>query len=393
MDAKKYKPSVAWATIAKDVVRLTKETVDNPATYRLTVRAEDTNDLMPNDVAEGYWFTDNLGIPYLIKSVTIIDVSDEDLGLQLLWDSITNVPVVDASSVEDWNTFFDLPTYGTEFSSVVVEDNMVTLFGGSNITIKNNLFSWNDRIISVNDLSGCIVLVSAGGFDGCEIMTEISLPSCTEVQGDDSLPGIGDSYLLTRIYLPKCSTLGKYALAWNNVLTDLSLSFNTITTLLEGTFRNNPRMAGYNFPNVTFIGDSCFSVNTDATSFVFPKVTEIAPNAFAYCHNNIEIYYPLLINLEANALVDNINLTEINLPLCENIGNGAIGGLTSLTILNLPSVISLGSTTGDDSVFNTTIGTSMSLTIPSALMTNNGGNPDGDIQYLQANNVVTITTV
>jgi hypothetical protein len=35
-------------------------------------------------------------------------------------------------------------------------------------------------------------------------------------------------------------------------------------------------------------------------------------------------------------------------------------------------------------------GETITLTVPSALMTCNSGNPDGDIQYLQANNTVTI---
>jgi len=43
-----------------------------------------------------------------------------------------------------------------------------------------------------------------------------------------------------------------------------------------------------------------------------------------------------------------------------------------------------------DYVFTNIAGQTITLTIPSALMTCNGGNPDGDIQYLQANNTVTI---
>ena len=42
-------------------------------------------------------------------------------GLELTFDDIANVPVADASSVSDWNTFFDLPTNGIPFTSVVVE--------------------------------------------------------------------------------------------------------------------------------------------------------------------------------------------------------------------------------------------------------------------------------
>lgn len=38
-------------------------------------------------------------------------------------------------------------------------------------------------------------------------------------------------------------------------------------------------------------------------------------------------------------------------------------------------------------------GKTITLTVPAALMTCNGGNPDGDIAYLQANNTVTVIQV
>jgi hypothetical protein len=53
----------------------------------------------------------------------------------------------------------------------------------------------------------------------------------------------------------------------------------------------------------------------------------------------------------------------------------------------------LGASVLDNNVFATITGNNITLTVPSALMTCNGGNPDGDIQYLQANNTVTIITI
>jgi hypothetical protein len=57
------------------------------------------------------------------------------------------------------------------------------------------------------------------------------------------------------------------------------------------------------------------------------------------------------------------------------------------------SIDQTGNTVGDDAVFSDILGNLILLTIPSALMTCNSGNPDGDIIYLQANNTVSITTV
>ena len=45
MDATVYLPMVAWRIIARNVIVLTTETINNPATYRVTVKPEDINEL------------------------------------------------------------------------------------------------------------------------------------------------------------------------------------------------------------------------------------------------------------------------------------------------------------------------------------------------------------
>ena len=62
-------------------------------------------------------------------------------------------------------------------------------------------------------------------------------------------------------------------------------------------------------------------------------------------------------------------------------------------IIYIPLCASIGATVGDDSVFNSAFGgKNITLTVPASRMTCNSGNPDGDIQFLQANNTVTIVT-
>jgi len=75
------------------------------------------------------------------------------------------------------------------------------------------------------------------------------------------------------------------------------------------------------------------------------------------------------------------------------VGNVCFSNCTALTTISLPSCTALGTTTGDNFVFSTIIGNTITLTVPSALMTCNAGNPDGDIVYLQANNTVTVITI
>ena len=88
-----------------------------------------------------------------------------------------------------------------------------------------------------------------------------------------------------------------------------------------------------------------------------------------------------------------LNLHIVRLPSCLSIIDDGFIYITTLIDLYLPSCTDMGTSVGDNAIFNFITGDTITLTIPSALMTCNGGNPDGDIQYLVANNTVTIVTV
>lgn len=77
-DQTKYNPSIAWSTIAANVVQLTRADVDDPATYRITVSAVDTQEPGAETKDTDCYFTDNLGFPYSIIATasTTIDVED-----------------------------------------------------------------------------------------------------------------------------------------------------------------------------------------------------------------------------------------------------------------------------------------------------------------------------
>jgi hypothetical protein len=187
------------------------------------------------------------------------------LALRLLFSNISEVDAIvgDSSNVADWNTYFDLPTYGSPFTSVEVVGDEVRLFGGSNIIIKEMLFDQNDYLgtflLEVDDAAGCVIELEYDAF------------------GQDNFNGC-----------------------------------------------------------------------TNLTSVSFPSVTTIGMYVFNFT-----------------------NLSSINLSSCTN----------------------LGGTVGDDFVFSNINGNTITLTVPSALMTINSGSPDGDIQDLQANNTVTVVTV
>lgn len=76
--AEKYKVEVSWRTIAKDVFQLTREGV-NPATFRMTVKAIDSNNKGAGQKQIGFYLADYMGIPFSIigTSTNTIDVQDD----------------------------------------------------------------------------------------------------------------------------------------------------------------------------------------------------------------------------------------------------------------------------------------------------------------------------
>lgn len=251
------------------------------------------------------FFITSIGQTYFSNVITMQEKTEgcEEPGLELTFDNISNVPVADASSVSDWNTFFDLPTNGNPFTSVVVDGDKVILIGGSGITGKTYLFYETSTLIRFDDQSGCII--------------ELAL-NC-----------IFGEYYCEYVSLPNCTNIGQA-----------------------------------NFSEMLF----------DGIEFILPNADVIGAGCF-----------------------DGSNFHILELPECTSIGNGAFSMngtsvLPNITSISMPKLLNLGSTVGYNSIFNMS-GYSFTLTIPAALMTCNGGNPDGDIQYLQANNTVTIITV
>lgn len=102
------------------------------------------------------------------------------------------------------------------------------------------------------------------------------------------------------------------------------------------------------------------------------------------------ISLPLIKNINAYAFVGCVNLSNFDFPFCENISYNAFTGVTSLRWIYISRCLNLGGSVLFDGVFIGISGRNITLIVPVELMTCNGGLPDGDIQYLQANNTVTI---
>lgn len=246
-------------------------------------------------------------------------------SLRLTFNNIENANILvgDASNVNDWNAFFDLPTSGALFTSVIVNGNEVQLYGGSSITLRVSIFSNNDSLISIIDELGCIV--SADGY----------------------------------------------------------------------SFASNPVITTINLPELTYLGSDSFASNCPSLINVnLPKITSLESSCFEECSSLTSVYFPLVVSGNSqNWFSTCTSLTTIDLPLITNVGPFTMDNCLALTTINLPSCTDLGGTVGDNSVFSNINGNTITLTISASLMTCNSGLPDGDIQYLQANNTVTVITV
>jgi len=268
----------------------------------------------------------------------------------LTFDDITNASgmiVGDATLLADWNTAFGSPA--SPFTGISVVGDVVTLSGGSDITVPDSLFStdWDNygHLISIVD-TGCIVAAGYNSF------------------GDYDVDGSGT--ILETAILPALTQAG------------------------EGCFYYNP-VSTISLPALTTAGAWCFASCSSVTTISLPALTTAGESCFASCSSVTTISLPALTTTGNYCFYACASLTTISLPSLTTAGESCfyICG-SSLTTINLPVLTSLGSTVEENGVFYCISGKVITLTIPSALMTNNGGNPDGDIQYLTTYNTVTI---
>lgn len=352
--------------------------------------------------------------------------------------SFANGLVGDATDVNDWNTYLDLPTNGTPFDSVVVTGNEVALYGGASITIRNDAFNAEGKptvpyLTSVIDEGGRIIEIGIASFSNQTTLTVFTAPNVTTI-GLSAFNLCG----IISVNFPLLVNIVNQAFKFCPNLT--TVTFNSITTLSNNCFVSCTSLTAINCPLLETIGDYCFDGCSSITAIDFPLVTYLGSGAFAACsllqsikfdslivlngggtfsstaiQTLISTNFPVLTTIGQTDFGSCYSLTSVNLPSVTSVGYYGFGECTALmdvqlpnvtyteqgsftlcsalTNLYMPSLTNLGASVGNNLVFLNIIGATLTFTIPAALMTCNAGNPDGDIQYLQANNTVTIVTV
>lgn len=286
-----------------------------------------------------------------ISDLLVLTVTNAALGLRLTFNSIGNVPVVDPTNVGQWNTFFDLPANGTAFTSVSVAGDEVSLVGGAGISTASGLFASNTNLIKIEDDAGCISVIKNATFLNATALTDAIFPAAIQVGVSGQIGAFMGATALTTISLPLAADIQSSASDGNfKGCTSLAtLSLPAATDLPSQTCFGCSALVSFDADNATIIKDNCFSNCTSLETVSATAATALQGFIFVNC----------------NAL------TTIDLSSCTNFGG----------------------TTGNDSVFDSVNGATITITVPTVLQTCDGGNPDGDLVYLSANNTATINYI
>ena len=139
------------------------------------------------------------------------------------------------------------------------------------------------------------------------------------------------------------------------------------------------------FDNVGYeVGDYAFA---DSNLNGFFKCSGGNFDNYAFAKNSIEKVYLTQNFTSGENVLDDNNITHVF------VENGVLLGdsfflLNNLQYINIRSVLNIGSTTGDNSVFATNTGNNITVIAPSIHQTSNGGGLEGDLQYLDDENTV-----
>ncbi|MFZ4705550.1 MAG: hypothetical protein ACOYMF_06025 [Bacteroidales bacterium] len=198
-----------------------------------------------------------------------VDVFNIPAAIMLKFDNTINAPVIDRHSVFQWNTFFQLPTLGTEFSLCEVFDatGYIYLWGGKNITGKNNLFKDNIHLLELTDLAG--------------VFTSVQDVFCS-----------GDSELLLAVMRGITQTgIGAFQLC-----PKATFDMPALVTAGNLTF-NGSTQKDWSFPAMQRAGNGCWQDCRQSETWNLPLITIISQYSFLRCYKTKTLYMPMLLTL------------------------------------------------------------------------------------------------
>jgi hypothetical protein len=271
------------------------------------------------------------------------DLTNPPVGLRMVFDDIANAPVVDPTNVGQWNTFYDLPTNGAVFTSVVVAGNQVTLIGGGAMTIRAQAFINDTSLTEAEDQAGIVI---AGAFASFELAASLTTPVFPEM------------------------------------LTAATECFFGCTSVIV-----------FDLPKLQTSGTDCFSSCVNTTTFTLPDLTAAAQNSFWGCTSATTFTLPALLTTGVNCFFNCISCATFSFPLLTTAASATFRDCFAATLINIPLCVNLGNDPTDASVFDGITGQVITLNIAAVNATNNGGGVHASVAYLIANNTATVNYI
>jgi len=138
------------------------------------------------------------------------------------------------------------------------------------------------------------------------------------------------------------------------------------------------------------IPNGAFLANTAITSYIDTDglVTDIGVEAFKDVTLLKEIDFKGIISLTGTAVFRTSSINKVSLENCTTLGNSSFSSSGNIKLIYIPRCTSLGSSVGDNLVFNvvTNEWNASTVYVPIALQTVNSGSPDGDLTFFISKN-------
>lgn len=240
--------------------------------------------------------------------------------------------------------------------------------------------------------------IGVGCFNDCNLIESFNFPELTLLNSqsiEGGTPDEGGQFVGCTAALSFSIPLVSHipALCFNGCTSATTFNLDAVESIGFAAFSNCESCVEFNFPALKSV-DGSFQNCTAATTFNFPALETITGDAFYNCTSVVEFNFPALISLSGQCFTDCSAATIFDFPALLYIYySGCFSGCISATTFNMPTLLQLGDTAYNNSIFSGISGNTILLTVPAALMTLIfGTSPDFDIQYLQANNTVTVIT-
>jgi hypothetical protein len=336
----------------------------------------------------------------------------------------------------------------TTISNYAVVGNNIECNISDNYNLLNKTFYNDSSITYFNDAQGKIIEIDYGAFYGCTSFSYGVFPNVVKISSNISAGTNGtfqNCPVLTSVTAPKFEVVGSTSsnMFWNcpllnninfpayfgsigsSMFRDCTSLENFIIGGIVGSigsdgFRNT-KIQSLDFTNVTSIGNSAFESTGYCSAVIGHNLTTIGQKAFKLSKVT-SLYSTSLSSIDYAAFYSCPELLTVNIPnattiISNNTGgiNGtfqispklnsvlapkvtnitstnAFNGCGALETIDLSSILTLGSSTANNNVFQN-IKVGATITVPTAMATADNGNLEGDLLYARDTRSATIIYV